>query len=475
MSNAGPLLVGRLAVAVVGWAGTVIVARTLDQTDFGKFTFVFGLLGMMTVVTDMGLGRVAIRGVLPTSTESTMAPAVEPERFAGSYVALRSTLGLVGYVLAVGFTLVAGYPSDVVRATALAGLVVVLATVSHAHEIVLQANLKMPVVATIGLAGRLVQLALLIVVALRGGQLLWFIVPAVVAELVILALKVPAARRLLAIRYRLRPAGWWPMLREALPLSIGLALATLSYRIDVVMLSQLDTFAAVGLYEIAFKFADVLHFVSLSVSAPVLTVMVTAWPDDAELLRTTARQTAAFLALLGGGLLVHFTLFAGPTIELLYGSDFGPSADAARWLVTGEVLSFFSVLGLTVLTAMNRHRIYPLVAVLGLALNIGLNLVAIPRWSFDGAAGVTVATEVLVVICVGILVLRQPEVTTPGLGIPIRAIGASALALGVGLATGLVAPWGVAALLAAVSYALAVWALGLVAATGFDPLAVVRR
>ncbi len=462
LGNAGPLLIGRSLVAVAGWTGTIVIARTLDQATFGKFTFVFGLLGMMTVVTDLGLGRVALRGVLQNAPEPTV--------FAGRYIALRSLLGLVGYAVAVGVTVLGGYPTDVVRATALAGLVVVVATISHAHEIVLQANLRMEIVAVTSLIGRLVQLALVVAVALRGGTLLWFVVPAVVGELVILALKVPPARRLLAIGYTVRPRGWRALLGEALPLSIGLALATLSYRIDVVMLSQLDDFVAVGLYEIAFKFADVVHFVSLSISAPVLTVLVTAWPDDLALLRATVLRTAAFLSLLGGGLVVVFTLFAGPLVELLYGSAFGPSAGAARLLMFGEVLSFYSVLGLTVLTAMDRHRRYSLVALAGLVANVLLNLVAIPRWSFDGAAAVTVATEALVLACLAVLVTRQPELGRPHLGFVVRLalVVGPPLLVGAGLAA--VLPWPVAAAAVAIVYGLLTWATGLLTLSGIPEL-----
>ena len=62
-SNASALLAGRLAVAAMGWAGTVLIVRSLSEDQWGRFTLVFSLLGMASVVTEMGLGRVAITGV----------------------------------------------------------------------------------------------------------------------------------------------------------------------------------------------------------------------------------------------------------------------------------------------------------------------------------------------------------------------------------------------------------------------------
>ena len=64
--------------------------------------------------------------------------------------------------------------------------------------------------------------------------------PPILCELVNLAIIAPRAHRILPIRYRAQFRQWWSLLREALPLSIGAAFATLTYRIDSVMLAELD-------------------------------------------------------------------------------------------------------------------------------------------------------------------------------------------------------------------------------------------
>ena len=192
--NAGSLVGGRLIVAVLGWLGTVLIARSLGEEGFGEFTLVFSILGMLAIVTDMGIGRVAINGLL------------DPERdtgaFAGSYVLLRCALGLLGYVIALAVVVVGGYPPVVVRATAVACLVVLLATPSHAYDLVFQANLRLSKVAVAAMIGQSVQLGLTIIIALRWPSVVWLVLPAVICEIVILAVKVPQARRLVPFRYR---------------------------------------------------------------------------------------------------------------------------------------------------------------------------------------------------------------------------------------------------------------------------------
>lgn len=444
LSNAGSLVAGRLMVAILGWAGTIVIARTLDQEAFGQFTFVFGLLGMMAIATDLGLGRIALSGVMPGVDDAGA--------FAGSYVVLRCGLGLVGYGLALGFTIVAGYPSEIVQATAIAGAVVILATASHAYELVLQANLRLGIVAISAVIGRTAQLALTAAIAVAGGSLLWFLVPAIVAEVVIGLVKVPRSLRLLSMSYHVRPRLWLKMLGEAVPISLGTALATLYFRVDSIMLSKLDDFTAVAIYGVAFKFIDLLHFLSLSIAIPLLTVLVKAWPNDLKTFRTTVRRTIALFAVLAGALLVHFGLFATETIELLYGSTYRSGGVAVQLLLVGEVIGFCSIIGLTVLTASANHRRYPLIALAGLVTNIALNLWAIPRWSFEGAAAATIATEVVVVVAMLVLIHRIPDL--PGLALypALLALGPIAAGVLAGVLAQMIAPWPVAAFAAFAFY-----------------------
>ncbi len=456
LNNAGLLVIGRLIVALFGWTGTIIIARNLDSETFGRFTFVFGLLGMMTIVTDLGLGRIALSGVM----SDALSDSEDRRSFAGNYIILRSLLGLVGYAAALLFTIVAGYSSDIVTATAIGGLVVIVATASHAYELILQAHLRMGVVAASAVIGRIAQLGLITMAVVADGGLLLLIVPAIVAELVIATIKIPRAVRLQPMTYRARPSLWWPLLREAVPISIGTALATLFFRVDSIMLSKLADFTAVAIYGVAFKFVDLLHFVALSISAPVLTVLVRSWPDDPTTFRRTVERTVGIFAVLSGGLIVHFSLFAPETIELLYGSTYKSGATALQLLVAGEIIAFGSVVGLLILTATARHRPYPYIALAGLVVNVGLNLWAIERWGFEGAAVTTVVTETLVVLGMWFLVRRLAGPDSPsnapwsvGASSLLRVLPAAALGLGAGAALDAVLPWFVAAVIAAGLYA----------------------
>ena len=90
------------------------------------------------------------------------------------------------------------------------------------------------------------------------------------------------------------------MLREALPLSVGLGMAVLYTRVDALMLSKMVGFESVAIYGVAYKFIDVLHFAATAVTVPLLTLLVRRWPHEPADFRADLQRAATVLALVGG-------------------------------------------------------------------------------------------------------------------------------------------------------------------------------
>ncbi|WP_346765021.1 oligosaccharide flippase family protein [Rhodococcus sp. BL-253-APC-6A1W] len=404
--NTVAMLGSRLAIASMGWAGSMILARVLAPDDFGKFSFVFGLLGVLSVVTDLGVGRVVLAKLVECNPW-------EVSYVTTAFIALRGVLGFIGYALAVGYVVLLGYSSDVVWATVVAGLVVVVATPSNALSVMYQSRLRMASVAAAETLGQLAQLVCTIAAVLWHPVLLVVVAPAVINEVVAAALKIRGVRAgkagpLPAARAQLWR--WREMLIEAVPLTIGFALLTVLSKVDVLMLGRMDTFDSVGLYTVGYKFADLLSMVASTVVGPVTTLLVATWPAQSEQFRQRTREAAMLLAVLGAAATAAFWPTADGVLALLYGERFAEGADASRMLVAGSALSMLTELGLMVLVATGRHRVYPWVALAALVANVAMNLVLIPRMSFEGAALATVLTEAVMVVAIWVVVARTVAV-----------------------------------------------------------------
>ncbi|MEP9390774.1 oligosaccharide flippase family protein [Gordonia sp. VNK1] len=398
--NTASLLISRVAIAAMGWAGSLLIARTLSPDDFGAFSLVFGILGLMAIVTDLGVGRVVLGDLVKTDQDAS-------SDLAGSFVLLRLALGLVGYVVAVVFVVVADYSAEIVRATLIGGLVVVIATPSHALSVIYQSRLRMTYVSAIESASQFVQLALTVAAVLWAPYLLILVLPAVANEVVAIVLKIRGIRRGVtgaAPRFHHVLRFWKPMLVEAIPLSIGFALIQATAKIDVLMLSKLDNLNSVGLYTVGYKFSDFVTIAGVAVSTPFMTVMVASWPGNARAFTNASRRAIGIVAGLGGLGITIFWPCATELIGGLYGARFAEAALATKLLVIGAVLAGVSQIALLALVSAGKHRQYPWLALFALALNVCLNLYFIPRFSYTGAAWVTLITEVVAVVAVTCLV-----------------------------------------------------------------------
>ena len=237
-------------------------------------------------------------------------------------------------------------------------------------------------------------------------------------------------------------------------MALGGALVTIYYNIDAVMLSKLDTFRAVGIYGIGYKFAGIVNFVPQALTVAVLGLLVRSWPHDPDTFWSTLRRATALVGLCGVLVLVEFGLFAGPAIRLLYGERYVQGADAARLVVAGSCVAFFTQLGLTILVAMGRDRLYPLAGAIGVAANVGLNLFLIPAYSYRGAAWATLITELLVSTALWIPVVRLADRPVIPVAQLAKAAVAGGVAAGCAALTYAVAPWLLAAVVGLVVYAL---------------------
>ena len=95
LSGAGVLVVGRYVVAALGWVGTVIVVRQLSEAEWGRYSFIVSLLGIIGFIADLKLSRIVLRDVIGADADAA-------GRVVGSYVGLRLVIGVVSYAVADG-------------------------------------------------------------------------------------------------------------------------------------------------------------------------------------------------------------------------------------------------------------------------------------------------------------------------------------------------------------------------------------
>lgn len=180
---------------------------------------------------------------------------------------------------------------------------------------------------------------------------------------------------------------------EGLLLSGVVLLGMIYFRIDTVMLGMMQGDAAVGLYNVAYKLLEgtiLLPSVLMTVSFPRL-----AQPEQ---FHTMFKK---LLALLGSSGLVAcggLALVAPLLISMLYGDTFMSAIPLLQLLSLTLIPIYLGHLATQSLVALDRQRLYLLLTLAAVGVNVVINGVLIPRWGASGAAIATLITESLMML-----------------------------------------------------------------------------
>jgi PST family polysaccharide transporter len=99
-------------------------------------------------------------------------------------------------------------------------------------------------------------------------------------------------------------------------------------------------------------------------------------------------------------------------VRRVYGPAYGDSAPVLRILCLSAPGLYVAIVGMFVASSMHRERMAVAIMAIGIAVNMTLNFVAIPRYGALGAAWVTVSTQSFVGLwpIVHLCLTRQPTV-----------------------------------------------------------------
>jgi O-antigen/teichoic acid export membrane protein len=197
------------------------------------------------------------------------------------------------------------------------------------------------------------------------------------------------------------PAIDLPALREDVAegvfFSIGSAATTVYNDIDKIMLSKLSDLASTGVYAAAYRVVDVSM-------TPVRSLVSAAYPQFFRKgvggIRATYPYALSLIpkaAIYGVFASASLWLFA-PVLPIILGSKYDAVVPALRWLALIPLLRCFHVFLADALSGAGLQRIRTSIQVIVALLNIGLNLVILPRWSWRGAAWTSLGCDGLLVV-----------------------------------------------------------------------------
>jgi O-antigen/teichoic acid export membrane protein len=197
-------------------------------------------------------------------------------------------------------------------------------------------------------------------------------------------------------RWRFEPALLRQWFWMGLPFAVTFVLTTLYWKLDVPLLKLFRTSAEVGWYSLAYKPFEAVLFVPISMLGVVLPVLAVYQRASLDQLRPAVVMFFKALLMLGWPLSIGVVILAHP-LAGLWSGFYPQSIPALQILALAYAFAFVNNAFIGALTALDRQATYAKATGASLLVNLGLNLVLIPRFGYIAASWTTVATEMVLV------------------------------------------------------------------------------
>ena len=392
-------VISRIIVTAISLVAIAYLTRYLGVSGYGQYTVIFAYLSLIGVVVDFGFFLLQVR-------EITKFPAQE-SHVLGNIMGLK--LVLSGAVFGLGYLVALMiYPDTVIHQGILVGALSQTSLALLQVPISLfQARLQMQKVAIVNVVTRAFYLGLVWWAIKNDLGLVGILWGTAIANIFSLGWQWWWATSMASLAPRWDVRYWVKFLREALPLGVAMVMATIYFRIDTVMLSVMQDSHAVGIYGAPYKIIEVLLTVPTIFMSSVFPIITQALSENRDRAVRVFRRAFDIMALAAWPLAIGTMLIATPLMTAIAGPDFAASGVPLKLLIWAVTLSFVgSTLNYSVIAA-GRQSILVRPYLLAMVFNVVTNWVFIPRYSYMGAAATTVATELLVVVCVLIIVYRD--------------------------------------------------------------------
>ena len=398
LSNIAWLFTDRILQMGMGLVVGLWVARYLGPDQFGLLNYALAFVSLFSAVASMGLGRIVIRDIAsnPECKNETLGTSFGLQ-FIGGLITLVLTVTVISLLK----------PNDSLTRW-LVGIIAA-GTIFNSFEAInfwfqSQVQSKYTVLAKNSVS--------FLVAAVRIG-LVTFKAPLLAfacirfVEVAMVGIAYVYFYQLTGNKIKHWQFSWErskELLWESWPIILsGLAVYVYS-KTDQIMLGAMNKNAELGYYAAAVKLAEICDFLPMILSSSIFPKLAALRKNNYEEYLKKFQVYSDIMIFFWLGVAIPISLLSPLIVHLLYGEKYANSASVLAIYVWAQFGSNFGVARNSYFTIEGQLRYSLYLTVVGSILNVGLNLLLIPKYGAFGATAATLITYFYVIILVNFLI-----------------------------------------------------------------------
>lgn len=379
-------VLGKVASTALNLFAFALMTRELGQAGFGEYTTVVTFLSFFAIIADLGLTLVTVQMI--NSEEE------HEEKILGNLFGLRLISALFFIGLAPAVVLLFDYSAGIKFGVLLAAASYFFTALNQIMVGLFQNRLKMDRVAWAETLSRFVLIIGVVLSIAYNWGLNGILIATSAASLASFALHFYFSRQFARIRPLFQLSWWRKIINLSWPLAITIAFNLIYLRADTLILSLVKGQADVGLYGAAYKIIDVLSSLPFMFAGIVLPLLVTAWQHhDKERFNRIFQKSFDAMAMAALPLAVGTQFVSDELIALIAGSEFREAGPILCVLILAVAAIFLGNMAAHAIIAIKAQKNVIWIYVFTGITSLIAYLLLIPRFSYFGAAAVTVYSE----------------------------------------------------------------------------------
>ena len=183
------------------------------------------------------------------------------------------------------------------------------------------------------------------------------------------------------------------LMRDSWPLILSGIIVSIYVNIDQVMIKHMIDEQAVGIYAIATRISTAWYFIPIAITSSMFPAILNAKYNNSSIYQQRLQALYDILVWLAILIAIVILCLSESIIDLLVGQEYAPAASVLSIAIIAGIFTNIGLINNKFFEAENRQIDILYRSLLGVSVNIFLNIILIKKYGIYGAAMATVAAQ----------------------------------------------------------------------------------
>jgi len=424
-------ITGKAVSVLLGLITIAAMTRYLGKVGFGEFTTITAFLQVTIVFIDMGLALMMVQmisklNVISKTSDTKIPPSlvgggteggvkeqpITEKKLINNFFSLRfvSSLTLLAIATLIAF-LIPSYSRIIKLGIAFTTISFLFSSLTGLLTGIFQKNLHMERVAIADVTGRLLLTGFTFLAIYSGWGLFALLFAVILGNLLNFLALFYFSRKFVKIHFQIDLNVWKKILKKTWPIAISIAFNLVYFKADTIILSLFRPQAEVGIYGATYRVLEIAIMFPIMFINLILPFLTRTWAEkNYEKFTSVLQKSFDFLILTAVPMVAATLILGTPIMTAVAGQEFAEAGPIVKILIIATAIIFVGGLFAHTIVAIDKQKqmlkYYILAAIVGLT---GY-LILIPRYSYFGAAYMTIAAELIIAIAAFVIVTRTTKI-----------------------------------------------------------------